>query len=81
MITIAGSPIHQRGPDGYAVGSDKWSRLAYGQIRPAEFFQRNNGRERPMFVFGWAWSTNFQRWSAYVLWYDGTETFTYPIHP
>lgn len=76
--TVAGSTLYQRGEDGHAVGADLLSRRARGQIRPSEFFQRGYGAERPLSVLGWAWSTTFNRWSAYVLWYDGTTTFTYP---
>lgn len=76
--TVGGSRLYQRGEDGYPIGADLLMRRTCGQIRPAEFFQRGYGAERPLCILGWTWSTTFNRWSAYVLWYDGTTTFTWP---
>jgi len=73
--------LYQRGPDGYPVGSDKIMREGYGQIPdPDQPFQGKKGWERPAKIYGWQWSDHFHRWTAFVRFPDGFETWTYPQH-
>lgn len=73
--------LYQRGPDGYPVGSDKRMREGYGQIPdPDQPFQSKKGWEKPAKIYGWQWSDHFHRWTAFVRFPDGYETWTYPQH-
>lgn len=54
-------------------------RKAYGQIPAATQFQKGTASfEVPKEVHGWVFSTTFNRWSAFVTFEDGTQTYTYP---
>ena len=73
--------LYQRGPDGYPMGADKVLREACGPIPdPDQPFQGKKGWERPTKIYGWQWSDHFHRWTAFVRFPDGFETWTYPQH-
>jgi hypothetical protein len=74
-----GSRLYHRGPDGYPVNSDKLQRDSWGKI-PIENqeFQSGRGYEKPAKLYGWSWSPTFNRWSAFIRFADGKETWTYP---
>lgn len=44
----------------------------------ATHFQHHYGYEIPMAVSYWEWNTTFNRWSAFVTFYDGWQGFSYP---
>lgn len=73
--------LYQRGPDGYPLGADRILREACGPIPdPDQPFQGKKGWERPAEIYGWQWSDHFHRWTAFVRFPDGFETWTYPQH-
>jgi len=76
-----GLKLYQRGPDGYPMGADRRLREGYGPIPdPDQPFQSKKGWERPAEIYGWQWNDTFHRWTAFVRFPDGFETWTYPQH-
>ena len=70
--------LYQRGQDGFPVGADHPMREAWGPLPGSALFQHNSGHgyEVPAQVHGWAWSTDFGRWSARVTFRDGWHVWT-----
>lgn len=52
--------------------------LSYPPIEPSEWFLHRFCVEKPLHIYGWQWSTDFGRWSAFVEFEDGWRGFTYP---
>jgi len=72
--------IYQRGPDGYPLGADRILREAYGPMPdPDQPFYSGKGFINPVRIYGWQWSARFHHWRAFVLFPDGTETWTTPM--
>jgi len=72
--------IYHRGLDGYPLGADDILREAYGLIPdPDQPFWSRKGLIKPERIYGWQWSADFHHWRAFVLFPDGTETWTTPL--
>lgn len=54
--------------------------LSHPPIPEAKLFWHEYGYQEPVAVWGWQWSYDFNRWSAYVEFEDGWRGFTYPKH-
>jgi hypothetical protein len=77
---VAARPgLRVRGVDGYPEGSDDLSQAVYGKIPVSDKFLNGLTAERPVAVWGWEWSTTFQRWTALVTFRSGWTGFTYPV--
>lgn len=71
--------LYQRGTDGYPIGADKIMRDAWGPIPdPDQPFWSKEGFIKPVKVYGWSFSPDYNQWRAYVRFPDGTETWTSP---
>jgi uncharacterized membrane protein (UPF0127 family) len=71
---------YQRGADGYPVGADKIMRDAWGPIPdPGQPFWSGKGFVKPVKIYGWQFSPDYNHWRAYVRFPDGTETWTSPM--
>lgn len=70
--------MHQRGTDGYHIGSDAVSRAAYGPIPDATEFWHGIVPITPILVHGWMFSQDWGTWRALVTMPDGWHGWTSP---
>lgn len=74
-----GHPLYLNS-EGALVPIDNYALAHYGKIPQAieGLFQYNLGWQVPVTIKHWKWSTTFNRWSAFVLFDNQWEGYTYP---